>query len=144
MLDLLPLFPLPNVVLFPNVFLPLHIFEVRYREMIADAIANPPTQAEIDQELANFDVTFANQVEQSRIQAGAQLADDVVNAVDIRESVASPETFLQVFRAMKARFTAEAFERQVALVNEQRALDERLANLVQANEDARALGLEDD
>ena len=38
MSDLLPLFPLPNVVLFPNVFLPLHIFEARYREMVADAI----------------------------------------------------------------------------------------------------------
>jgi uncharacterized protein len=39
MSDLLPLFPLPNVVLFPNVFLPLHIFEPRYREMVVDAIA---------------------------------------------------------------------------------------------------------
>jgi Lon protease-like protein len=38
MSDLLPLFPLPNVVLFPNVFLPLHIFEPRYREMMADAL----------------------------------------------------------------------------------------------------------
>jgi uncharacterized protein len=38
MSDLLPLFPLPNVVLFPNVFLPLHIFEPRYRDMVADAI----------------------------------------------------------------------------------------------------------
>ncbi|HKB13560.1 MAG TPA: LON peptidase substrate-binding domain-containing protein [Vicinamibacterales bacterium] len=37
--ELLPLFPLPNVVLFPNVFLPLHIFEPRYREMVADAAA---------------------------------------------------------------------------------------------------------
>ncbi len=37
--DLLPLFPLPNVVLFPHVFLPLHIFEARYREMVADALA---------------------------------------------------------------------------------------------------------
>lgn len=36
--DLLPIFPLPNVVLFPNVFLPLHIFEPRYRRMVADAI----------------------------------------------------------------------------------------------------------
>ena len=35
----LPLFPLPNVVLFPSVFLPLHIFEPRYREMVADALA---------------------------------------------------------------------------------------------------------
>src|SRR5262245_42367320 len=34
----LPLFPLPNAVLFPNVFLPLHIFEPRYREMVADAL----------------------------------------------------------------------------------------------------------
>jgi Lon protease-like protein len=39
MADLLPLFPLPNVVLFPNVFLPLHIFEARYRDMVADAVA---------------------------------------------------------------------------------------------------------
>src|SRR5438046_1388611 len=38
MSDLLPLFPLPNVVLFPNVFLPLHIFEPRYRAMVADAL----------------------------------------------------------------------------------------------------------
>ena len=40
MSDLLPLFPLPNVVLFPNVFLPLHIFEPRYREMVADALSS--------------------------------------------------------------------------------------------------------
>ena len=39
MSDLLPLFPLPNVVLFPNVFLPLHVFEPRYRAMLADALA---------------------------------------------------------------------------------------------------------
>jgi hypothetical protein len=35
---LLPLFPLPNVVLFPDALLPLHIFEPRYRAMIADAL----------------------------------------------------------------------------------------------------------
>ena len=35
----LPVFPLPNVVLFPNVFLPLHIFEPRYRDMVADALS---------------------------------------------------------------------------------------------------------
>ena len=39
MSDLLPIFPLPTVVLFPGVFLPLHIFEPRYREMIADALS---------------------------------------------------------------------------------------------------------
>ena len=34
----IPIFPLPNVVLFPNVFLPLHIFEPRYRQMVQDAL----------------------------------------------------------------------------------------------------------
>src|SRR5205809_7823326 len=33
----LPLFPL-NVVLFPHMPLPLHIFEPRYRQMIADCL----------------------------------------------------------------------------------------------------------
>ena len=33
------IFPLPNVVLFPNVFLPLHIFEPRYRQMVAEALS---------------------------------------------------------------------------------------------------------
>ena len=34
----IPIFPLPSVVLFPNVFLPLHIFEARYRQMVTDAL----------------------------------------------------------------------------------------------------------
>jgi len=33
-----PLFPLPNVVLFPRAVLPLHIFEERYKAMTADAL----------------------------------------------------------------------------------------------------------
>ena len=33
------LFPLPNLVLFPHVVQPLHIFEPRYRQMITDALA---------------------------------------------------------------------------------------------------------
>lgn len=32
----LPVFPLPNVVFFPKTYLPLHIFEPRYRQMVAD------------------------------------------------------------------------------------------------------------
>jgi Lon protease-like protein len=34
----LPLFPLPHVVLFPDVCLPLHIFEPRYRQMLTAAL----------------------------------------------------------------------------------------------------------
>ena len=32
------LFPLPNLVLFPHVMQPLHIFEPRYRRMLKDAL----------------------------------------------------------------------------------------------------------
>lgn len=35
---MLSLFPLPNVVLFPKAYLPLHIFEHRYRAMVRDAL----------------------------------------------------------------------------------------------------------
>jgi Lon protease-like protein len=34
------LFPLPNLVLFPHVIQPLHIFEPRYRQLMADALAD--------------------------------------------------------------------------------------------------------
>jgi len=35
----LPMFPLPNVVLFPHALLPLHIFEERYKAMARDVLA---------------------------------------------------------------------------------------------------------
>jgi len=36
--DTIPIFPLPNVVLFPDTYLPLHIFEPRYQDMVADTL----------------------------------------------------------------------------------------------------------
>ncbi|MEO8875983.1 MAG: LON peptidase substrate-binding domain-containing protein, partial [Polyangiaceae bacterium] len=38
-LDALPVFPLGQVVLFPNALLPLHIFEPRYQAMLKDCLA---------------------------------------------------------------------------------------------------------
>ena len=39
----IPLFPLPGVVLFPHVSLPLHVFEPRYRKMVKDALESHRT-----------------------------------------------------------------------------------------------------
>ena len=39
----IPIFPLPGVVLLPGTLLPLHIFEPRYREMVAHALASDHT-----------------------------------------------------------------------------------------------------
>jgi Lon protease-like protein len=36
--EVIPIFPLPDVVLFPRMVLPLHIFEPRYRKMVADSL----------------------------------------------------------------------------------------------------------
>ena len=54
--------------------------------------------------------------------------------------VAGPEVdaaLADATAAMREHFDDEAFERQVALVKEKGALELRLANLCQANEDAR-------
>ncbi len=39
--EVIPLFPLPNVVLFPRLPLPLHVFEPRYRDLVRDAVRGP-------------------------------------------------------------------------------------------------------
>lgn len=86
------------------------------RGVIADAVENPPTQEEIDREAAEFDVAFASSVEQAPVQAGRELADNLVNAVDIRETVAAPQVVLDVWRGMKDRLTpAEVHARTRAL-----------------------------
>jgi len=38
--QLVPLFPLPDTVLFPQMPLPLHVFEHRYRKMVTDALSS--------------------------------------------------------------------------------------------------------
>ena len=78
------------------------------RAVIEDAIAEPPSEEEIAREIAFIDVIFADRLEQSINIPGRESADEVVNAVDIREAVASPETFLEVFRGMRDRFTPAA------------------------------------
>lgn len=88
------------------------------RGVIADALINPPTQEEIDRELAEFDAVFVSEVEQRSVMAGAKLAETLVTALDIRETVAAPETVLDVFRSMKDQFVpARVLEHTQALFN---------------------------
>lgn len=75
------------------------------RAVIADAMARPPSQAEIDREVKEFAVAFESSVEQRRLQPGARLADDMVTALDIRETIASPETVQSIFRQSIPLFT---------------------------------------
>ena len=75
----------------------------------------------------------------------AQVRQDLDEAIAIM--AARPEVdaaLADATAAVGTRFSDEAFERQVALVHERQALEQRLANLVQANEDARAFRTEGD
>ena len=78
------------------------------RAVIADALASPPTQDEIDREVAEMNVAFESSVEQRRLLPGSRLADDVVTALDIRETVASPETVQLIFNRSRPLFTPDA------------------------------------
>ncbi|WP_100260917.1 M16 family metallopeptidase [Qipengyuania seohaensis] len=77
------------------------------RSVIADALSNPPTREEMERELQEMEVGYANLVEQRSVLAGSGYADDLVNAVDIREAIAAPETFLMVFNSMREKATPQ-------------------------------------
>ena len=86
------------------------------RGVIADALANPPTEEELDREIAEFDVAFEASVAEAPVAPGASLADNIINAVDIRETTASPQAVLDIFRGMRAKVTPDAvLERTRAL-----------------------------
>jgi zinc protease len=78
------------------------------RAVIADAREHPPTEAEIAREVAEMDVAFQVPVEQRRLLPGSKLADDLVTAIDIRETVAAPEAVLDIFRKSIPLFTPES------------------------------------
>lgn len=78
-----------------------------------------------------------------KMAAPGRASADLGEAISIL--VARPEVdgaLADATAALAMRFSEEAFERQVALVKEQQALEARLANLCQANEDARTLDTE--
>lgn len=68
------------------------------RAVIADAAAHAPTQGEIDRELAEFDAAMKNQVDTSAAEAGAKEADDLVEALDIRETVTTAQTAYDILQ----------------------------------------------
>ncbi|ABD25435.1 peptidase M16-like protein [Novosphingobium aromaticivorans DSM 12444] len=78
------------------------------RAVIADALATPPSQEEIDREVAEFEVAFKVSVETQTTIAGSKAADDIVNAVDIRETVANPDTVYDIFKRSIPLFRPQA------------------------------------
>ncbi|ONF97494.1 M16 family metallopeptidase [Sphingomonas jeddahensis] len=83
------------------------------RAVVADAIATAPSQAEVDREVAEFEGAMRNDVETARVEAGSKQADDMVQALDIRETVAGPQESYNIFLDAKKKgmfSAAGAFE----------------------------------
>jgi len=77
------------------------------RAVIADAVATPPSVADIEREKTLFGNALRTMLDSYPFEAAAKQADDIVNAVDIRETVAAPKTVVQVYEGMKDKFTPQ-------------------------------------
>jgi Lon protease-like protein len=128
-LSLLPLFPLP-LVLFPGAPLPLHIFEPRYRQMLADCVTGD----------SRFGIVFRPEgVDETELEAGtvgcvAQL-DDAHTLPDGRSNV----VVHGVRRFSLLRFVVTPAPYRVAEVTEYEDLPEAEAALAPLAARVRAL-----
>ncbi|MEH6791966.1 M16 family metallopeptidase [Parasphingorhabdus sp.] len=75
------------------------------RAVIADATAQEPSEADIAREIAEFDAALAIGVESYQTEAARKQADNIINAVDIRETIATPQVALDMFRGMRDLYT---------------------------------------
>ena len=73
------------------------------RGVIEDAETNPATQAEVDREYADLDTGMRTEVETAKVEAGARQADNMGEAIDIRETVASPEVSYKILTDAHAK-----------------------------------------
>jgi len=78
------------------------------RSMIAEALTTPPSATEIDREVGEFVSELNAAVEQAKADTGSKLANSIAEAVNIRETVASPVVARDVFGAMQGRVTPTA------------------------------------
>ena len=77
------------------------------RAVIADAMINPSSQADINREANEFFSSLQIGVETERTEAAAKQADDLIEAVNIRETVATAKVALDVFSGIKDGITPE-------------------------------------
>ncbi len=77
------------------------------RAILEDAKTSAPSQADITREKTLFANALRTGLDSYPFQAASKQADDIVAAVDIRETVAAPQTVVDVFAAMGNLLTPE-------------------------------------
>jgi Lon protease-like protein len=114
------LFPLPNVVLFPETRVPLHIFEPRYRQMTAAALASarvigmatvvPESAAEIAGDPPLFPIGCAGVIEKAQRRDDGRF-DIVLRGTQrfrIREEL--PRSGERLYRVARVEMLEERFD----------------------------------
>ncbi len=77
------------------------------RAIIEDARRTPASRADIDREFTGMEANFAQLAENAATEPSASQAQDMVGAVDIRETVVSPQAALDIFRSSRQFMTPE-------------------------------------
>jgi len=77
------------------------------RAIIEDARRTPPSQADIDREYAAMDAVYAAQVASAAVETSQTQVETMVGAVDIRETVVSPQVQLDIFRSARRLMTPD-------------------------------------
>lgn len=67
------------------------------RSVIGELERVPPTAAEVTQAISDYDTALRTRSETAAAEMGTAQADEIVGAVDIRETVASPEDSYKIF-----------------------------------------------
>jgi zinc protease len=66
------------------------------------------TQAEIDEQLANFETYFSDAAKQASTRRSNELADGILQTLDAKEIVSSPQTNLDIYQSIKSKLTLDA------------------------------------
>jgi len=75
------------------------------RAIIEDARRTPPSQADIDREFAAMEAIYSAQVASAAVETSSAQVENLVGAVDIRETVVSPQVQLDIFRSARRLMT---------------------------------------
>jgi len=77
------------------------------RAIIEDARKTPPSQADIDREFAGMETIFSTLVATAAVEGSARQAEDLVGAIDIRETVVAPQDQLDIYRSARKFMTPD-------------------------------------
>jgi zinc protease len=77
------------------------------RAIIEDARRTPPSQQDIDREFSGMEAGFSAQVASAAIEGSGTQTDMLIGAVDIRETVVSPQAQLDIYNGARSYMTPD-------------------------------------